>query len=235
MAIPHNSDLHRRPPLSTRVLSLAEQLACLELGADLPDLALNPSLDASVQGVLAREGSPESKEALVRNESLTAEAQAHLALHAGTNARVMLSMRPDLTPEVQHSLARDAEWMVRCGLAASEGLTAEVIELLQGDRVVRVRHALAQRRDLAPGTAKALGADEDRGVRNRVATNYAVELDASFALACLELSERGRVLVEAALAEEGLDTEALSVLRSGWSGTLEELLITVQDFAPNQP
>lgn len=210
------------------------QLAILAADLDLTALAANVNLIPEVQEALAAK-SAALREVLANNPSLHAELQLLLARDTSYDVRAAVAANAAISEDIQHLLARDGDWMVRMHLASSKALLVELQPVLAADSDFSVREHIAGRHDLLPDLVRALASDAEGCVRQSLAQNRSVELDGSFLVACLDLSDRGRQLVCARLSKEELDPEALNALQWTWTGTLDELVETTKELAPRAP
>lgn len=127
-------------------------------------------------------------------------------------------------------------------LANSEELDVATQLLLSEDDFWVVRSCLAGNRRICLQARQLLAQDPDAGVRTYLRENPAVVLDTTLPRAFLlespvelfEMMAQERETVDILAREAGVDPEALSALRSGWTGTLGELIETALTFAPNE-
>jgi hypothetical protein len=233
-----------------------EDLGALGLHARY-DLLKGGSFTAAEQELVLEIDDGDTLEAFAANPHLSEESQAALAVHPGEHVRESLAANTSVCAEVQEVLVRDAARDVRWQLAANTAATPAVQLLLSQDDEGAVRYVLAENPEVMPEVLAVLALDPDEGaranaarnpkvtqdlalvlasdsrtrVRDALARNPAVELSEVFPLACLELSDRGRDLVERVLADSGVDPEASDALRGGWSGTLAELVAAAGEFS----
>lgn len=193
-------------------------------------LARNPYVCASAQRVLAYDEVLRVRDELANNHRVNAQVQLVLVRDRAP-VRATLAENPSATAVIQQLLVLDPDQVVRACLATNEGLLEKLQHVLVGDKACLVRSALAANPTVLPRVARQLADDFDFTTREAVAENDAITLDSTFPLACLEGSARGREMVRAAM--EGDRTDTLAVLRSGWTGTLEEMLETAGEFAPS--
>jgi hypothetical protein len=220
--------------VKSSVFSADEQEALLAAEYHLEALAGNEHLTLSSQKSLARQEWPVTREHLAFNENVLPSVQSVLAADKDTDVRAALAGNARVSSALQRVLARDSDWLVRMNLASNEALIAALQPLLVRDADRSVREYLGRRRDLAPELVATLAADQEACVREAVAANPSVELSAAFPLACLELSDRGRALVQWVVSQASIGGEVLDVLRWGWTGTLTELVETSEEFAPGE-
>jgi hypothetical protein len=157
-----------------------------------------------------------------------------LASEGHAAPKLPLAANPSLSAEVQHVLALDEDSDVRHVLARSRALHIDVQRVLVRDVSVFVRSALAKNSWLDLEVQLALAVDDQVLVRQALSENDEVVLTEHFPVAFLELSERGRDLVDGALRAAGAEPEDSEVLRQEWVGTLEELVGTTKELGAEE-
>lgn len=145
--------------------------------------------------------------------------------------RLELARSGALPVSVQLDLARDDMHHVRLELASNASVGEEAQGVLAQDASWEVRSRLAKNAVLARSTQQVLGSDTDTFVLECLTSNGSVVLDATFPLPCLEWSQHvgARIIGETL---RGVDEEAVSALRDGWTGTLLELAQAAQELGP---
>jgi hypothetical protein len=189
-------------------------------------------LDLETQHALASDPDMGARFHLAGNEELALEVQVRLASDAHFAVKGCLAENPVAAPHVQALLARDPSESVRSHLVRrSDVLASEAQVLLAEDEVDDIRWRLACRGDLTRDALAVLAGDPVMRVRRALAANEELTLTEEFPMQVLELSRRGQELVARGFAEAGLGTDVLEALRVTWTGTLEELLKTAEEFA----
>jgi hypothetical protein len=221
-------DLARGPGLSTalqRVLSRDPDRFVRR------ELATHPALEPEVQHVLVRDADTDMRHWLAeRNPALAIDVQRELAKYRVARTQMCLARNRGLDPKIQRLLAKSKDQHVRSDLAANPTLELEAQVMLAGDKSLTVRSWLARNKALAPEVELLLAGDDVLVLYHLVA-NKGTGLTSSFPVRGLDAFDEGRDLVTEHLEQSGLDTEDLDALRSGWEGTLGELLETAKDFA----
>jgi hypothetical protein len=154
----------------------------------------------------------------------------HQELDADT--RWHRAQRWDASESEQRAYARDFHQGVREVLAYNPAVKPCVQEVLARDEVHTVRELLAANPALVAAAAQVLARDSQESVRRSLAQNSVLELGPHFPVAFLEVSARGREVIES--STRGADPEALGALRPEWGGTLTELLEALEEFAPEE-
>jgi hypothetical protein len=136
------------------------------------------------------------------------ELQAEL-LHSGREIlRLALALNAWLAPELQLEVALSPDSMERQWLASNIKVTPEAQHLLTRSTDISVLSALMANKNVA--------------------------LSQDHPVAFLELGRRGRSFIEESLARASLESQEQASLRTGWTGTLGELVETAEEFAPGQ-
>jgi hypothetical protein len=179
---------------------------------------------------LAVLGSP-ARRRLALEEDLDPEIQLALAKDGDAYVRSFLALNSGTTPAVQLVLACDSADGIRADLAENPALAPEVQRLLALDPNEEVRHSLAESRVLVPEVHRALADDSSSYVLKSLAANWSVIPTTDYPMSYFELSAWGPSFLAARFKESGLDLEDLERLRSGWTGTLSELLETAEELS----
>jgi hypothetical protein len=130
----------------------------------------------------------------------------------------------------------------RMALASAARLDERTQLVLAADSSHAVRACLAGNHQVSPAAQQVLARDPDAGVRTYLRENTAVTLSTALPEEFLlespaelfEVRAQEREALEELARAAGVDPEALEALRTGWTGTVSELLRTALEFAPHR-